>query len=71
MGNSKFYYAFGVLTVAFAGLESDIRSLIAGIAFGDDSISASAFLDSSQLTENLRILRKISRRYWDKEKDVF
>jgi hypothetical protein len=69
MGNNKFYHTFGVLTVAFAGLEADLRDLIAGIAFGDDSISASAFLDSSQLATNLRILSKISRRYWDKEKE--
>ena len=67
MKNRKFYSAFGVLTVAFSRMEADIRMLISGIAFGGNSVTASAFLDSSQLSENLRVLRKLSRQYWDKE----
>jgi|WetSurMetagenome_2_1015567.scaffolds.fasta_scaffold00054_15 hypothetical protein len=70
MKNDKFYLAFGVLTVAFSRMEADLRMLISGIAFGDKSVVASAFLDASQLSENLRILRKLSRQYWDEENEI-
>jgi hypothetical protein len=70
MENDKFYSAFGVLTVAFSRMEADLRTLISGIAFGDKSVVASAFLDTSQLSENLRILRKLSRQYWDEEREI-
>lgn len=70
MKNDKFYSAFGVLTAAFSRMEADLRSLISGIAFGEKSVVASAFLDSSQLSENLRILRKLSRQYWDEESEI-
>ena len=65
--SEKFYTAFGYLTSAFAHLEADIRFLIAGVAFKDDSVTASAFLDRSQLGENLTLLKKIGRQYWDAE----
>jgi len=65
--NEKFYSAFGILTVAFASMEAKLRSLISGIAFGGDSVVSSAFLDSSQLGGNLNVLRKLSKKYWDKE----
>lgn len=67
MKNEIFYSAFGVLTVAFSRMEAHLRMLISGIAFNDNSIAASAFLDSSQLNGNLKILKKLSRQYWDKE----
>jgi len=67
MKNRKFYSAFGVLTAAFSRMEADVRMLISGIGFGGNSVAASAFLDSSQLSGNLRVLRKLSRQYWDKE----
>jgi hypothetical protein len=67
MKNEKFYSAFGVLTVAFSRMEADLRMLIAGIAFDGNAVVASAFLDSSQLNENIKILRKLSRRSWEEE----
>jgi len=70
MKNDKFYSAFGVLTVAFSKMEADLRILISGIAFGEKSVVASAFLDSSQLSENVRILKKLSRQYWDEESEI-
>lgn len=70
MKNRNFYSAFGVLTVAFSRMEADLRMLISGIAFGENSVAASAFLDSSQLSENLRVLRKLSRQYWEKEDQI-
>jgi len=48
-------------------LEADLRFLIAGLAFKGESVIASAFIDGSQLGENLYILRKLRRRYWDAE----
>ncbi len=71
MKNKIFYSAFGVLTVAFSRMEADLRKLISGIAFNDNSIVASAFLDSSQLNENIRILKKLSRQYWEDEEERF
>jgi len=65
--NSKFYTAFGILTAAFSRMEADVRMLISGIAFSGNSVIASAFIDTSQLSENLTVLRKLSRQYWDKE----
>ncbi|OPY72639.1 MAG: hypothetical protein A4E64_02898 [Syntrophorhabdus sp. PtaU1.Bin058] len=65
--NKQFYTVFGYLTSAFACMEGDLRFLVAGIAFGNDSITTSAFMDSSQLIDNLRILRKLSRQYWGAE----
>lgn len=71
MNNDEiFFFAFGVLTSTFSRMEAKLRMLISGIAFGDNSIVASAFLDSSQLIENLRILKKISRQYWDEESQI-
>lgn len=67
MEHIKFYSAFGILTVAFAQMVADVRMLISGLAFGGNLVTAAAFIDTSQLGENLRILRKISRQYWDKE----
>lgn len=65
--NERFYQAFGILTAAFSSMEADVRSLICGIAFGGNGVIASAFMDSSQLSENLNLLKKLSRQYWDKE----
>lgn len=50
-------------------MEGDLRILIAGLAFKDDKIIASVFLDNSQLGENIAILRKLSRKYWEEESD--
>ena len=63
--SEKFYSAFGQLTAVYARMEGELRLLVAGIAFGDDMVTAAAFLDSSQLSANLAILRKLSRKYWD------
>ena len=65
--NERFYSAFGILTAAFCSMEAEVRALICGIAFGGNSVVASAFMDSSQLGGNLNVLRKISKKYWDKE----
>ena len=62
--NITFYTAFGALTCAFAQMEADLRVLISGVAFGGDNVIGSAFLDGSQLGENLSILRKLSRKFW-------
>lgn len=67
MKNNRFYSTFGILTAAFSRMEADVRMLISGIAFGGNSVIASAFIDTSQLSENLTVLRKLSRQYWDKE----
>ena len=61
----KFYSAFGVLTASFANMEADVRTLISGIAFKGEAVVASAFMDGSQLGENLGILRKLAGQYWD------
>ena len=70
MKKEKFYSAFGILTAAFSEMEADLRMLISGLAFGNNSVVASAFLDSSQLNENLRILKKLSRQYRDEENHI-
>jgi hypothetical protein len=61
----NFYTAFGYVTCAFAEMEADLRSLIAGLAFGENAVTASVFLDSSQLGENCRTLQKLGRQHWD------
>ena len=63
----NFYTAFGYLTCAFAEMEADLRCLIAGLAFGENSITASTFLDSSQLAENTATLRKLARQHAEYE----
>ena len=65
--NDSFFSAFGILTAAFARMEADVRTLISGVAFRGDSVVASAFIDNSQLAENLTVLRKLSRQNCDKE----
>ena len=65
MKNQRFYPAFGFLTCAFAEMEADLRMLIAGVAFGENKITAATFLDSSQLGENVQTLRKLARQHWD------
>jgi hypothetical protein len=68
--NTLFYTNFGIITCAFATVESDLRILISGIAFKGESVAAAAFLDKSQLAENITVLRKLSRQYWE-EKEYF
>lgn len=63
----SFYTAFGFVTCAFARMEANLRALIAGLAFGDNSVTASVFLDSTQLTENTRTLRELARDHHDHE----
>ena len=46
MHPENFYTAFGCLACAFARMEADLRALIAGLAFGENTITASVFLDS-------------------------
>ena len=46
-------------------MEADVRTLISGIAFKGEAVVASAFMDRSQLSENLGILKKLGRQYWD------
>jgi hypothetical protein len=65
MKNHNFYTAFGYLTCAFAEMEADLRILISGVAFNDNAITASAFLDNSQLNANISILRKLAKQYWE------
>lgn len=38
--------------------------LIKGIAFGENRVAASAFLDSAQLAENITTLKKLSRQFY-------
>jgi len=61
--HSEFFIAFGKLANAFAHMEGEIRRLIAGLAFNDDNVTASAFLDSSQMRGNLRTLEKLARQH--------
>jgi len=62
--HSEFFIAFGKLANAFAHMEGEIRRLITGLAFNDDNVTASAFLDSSQMRGNLKTLRKLSRQHF-------
>ncbi|MEO1347307.1 MAG: hypothetical protein AAFW84_00690 [Cyanobacteria bacterium J06635_15] len=66
--NISFYTNFGILTCAFADLEANIRIFISNLVFGDSEIIASAFLDNSQFSNNIKILKKISRQYWNEQK---
>jgi len=65
--HSKFFISFGKLANAFAHMEAEIRRLIAGLAFKDDTVTASAFLDNSQMRGNLKILKKLSRQHFEEE----
>ena len=65
MKHPYFYTVFGYLTCAFAEMEADLRLLIAGVAFNDNSVTAAAFLDGSQLNANISILRRLGKQYWD------
>ncbi len=67
MTNPTFYEAFGKVANAFSWLEGDLRRLLTGMAFDNDFVVASAFLDSSQLRGNLRVLRKFARIHHDYE----
>ncbi len=67
MHPENFYTAFGCLACAFARMEADLRALIAGLAFGENTITASVFLDSSQLAENSKKLRKLAREHEELE----
>ena len=60
--SDSFYQAFGIVTSAYARMESEIRMFIAGLVFSDDTTTASVFLDSSQLRDNLNSLKKIGRQ---------
>jgi hypothetical protein len=62
-----FYTHFGYLTSAFANLEADLRVLIAGVAFGDNSVTAAIFLDPSHFSENIATLKKLGRDFHDHE----
>ena len=66
----KFYSAFGVLTAAFSKMEAELRILISGMAFKNEAVVASAFMDGSQLRDNLDVLQKIGRQYWDSHKTI-
>jgi hypothetical protein len=66
----KFYSAFGVLTAAFSKMEAELRVLISGMAFKGEAVVASAFMDCSQLGDNLVVLKKIGRQYWDSHKTI-
>ena len=65
--NREFYIHFGILTSAFAHLEGDLRVLIAGVAFGENSVTATTFLDRSNFAGNIDILGKLAREHPDHE----
>lgn len=62
-----FYATFGSLTCVFSHMEAKLRNLISGLAFKDDRIAASIFMDSSQLSENTNALRKLSRMHREED----
>ncbi len=66
----NFFTAFGVITCEFAEMEGDLRTLLAGLAFGDNSVAAATFLDRSQLAENITILRKLARQHFEHEAEM-
>ncbi|WP_143157515.1 hypothetical protein [Rubritalea squalenifaciens] len=68
--HTEFYSIIGKLTVLFARMEGDLRALISGLAFAGASVTASTFLDSSQLLSNLKTLRKIARQYPEHEEGI-
>jgi len=69
MNHSTFYENFGRLANTFAYMEGNVRRLIAGVAFKDDFVTASVFLDSSQLRNNLKMIRKLAKQYLIYEED--
>lgn len=62
--DTRFYCAFGQLAADFARLEAALRSLIAGVAFGSDPAIAGVFLERSQLSANVEILKKLAKKFW-------
>ena len=66
----KFEHEFGSVTLAFSEMEAEIRILLSGLAFSGDSIRAAAFLDSSQLVQSLRTIRKLARNLVGYEQDL-
>lgn len=70
MMHAEFHRCFGKLANVFAGLEADVRRLIAGMVFDDDNVTASLFLDASSLKANLDLLIKLSRQHSEYEEQI-